>query len=112
MPLILPPKDGFLLLDRDKFHGSFAADLPAEQAAFMADSQGVCCVVPTCGVLKARHTSRSDCDRELGEGDRHSPVHWLLGGQLVVASPKILDEAMPSDDHPGTAVLLEPLHRS
>jgi hypothetical protein len=24
---------------RDKFHGSFAADLPAEQAAFMADSQ-------------------------------------------------------------------------
>ena len=67
------------------------------------------CVVSTCGVLKARHTSRSDCDRELGEGDRHSPVHWLLGGQLVVASPKILDEAMPSNDHPGTAVLLEPL---
>ena len=33
------PADGFLLLDRDKFHGSFAADLPAEQAAFMADSQ-------------------------------------------------------------------------
>jgi hypothetical protein len=32
VPLILPPKDGFLLLDRDKFHGSFAADLPAEQA--------------------------------------------------------------------------------
>ena len=39
MPLILPPKDGFLLLDFDKFHGSFAANLPAEQAAFMADSQ-------------------------------------------------------------------------
>jgi pimeloyl-ACP methyl ester carboxylesterase len=39
VPPILPPKDGFLLLDRDKFHGSFAADLPAEQAAFMADSQ-------------------------------------------------------------------------
>jgi hypothetical protein len=39
VPLILPPKDGFLLLDRDKLHGSFAADLPAEQAAFMADSQ-------------------------------------------------------------------------
>ena len=38
-PPILPPRDGFLLLDRDKFHGSFAADLPAEQAAFMADSQ-------------------------------------------------------------------------
>ena len=38
-PPILPPKDGFLFLDRDKFHSSFAGDLPAEQAAFMADSQ-------------------------------------------------------------------------
>jgi pimeloyl-ACP methyl ester carboxylesterase len=38
-PPILPPRDGFLLLDRDKFHGAFAGDLPAEQAAFMADSQ-------------------------------------------------------------------------
>jgi pimeloyl-ACP methyl ester carboxylesterase len=38
-PPILPPRDGFLLLDRDKFHASFAADLPAGQAAFMADSQ-------------------------------------------------------------------------
>ena len=39
VPPILPPQDGFLLLDREKFHGSFAADLPAEQAEFMADSQ-------------------------------------------------------------------------
>jgi pimeloyl-ACP methyl ester carboxylesterase len=38
-PPILAPKDGFLLLDREKFAGSFAGDLPAEQAAFMADSQ-------------------------------------------------------------------------
>ena len=38
-PPILPPRDGFLMLDRDKFHASFAADLPARQAAFMADSQ-------------------------------------------------------------------------
>jgi pimeloyl-ACP methyl ester carboxylesterase len=38
-PPILPPKDGFLFLDRDKFHASFAGDLPAGQAAFMADSQ-------------------------------------------------------------------------
>src|SRR5258708_6446491 len=38
-PPILPPKDGFLFLDRDKFHASFAADLPADLAAFMADSQ-------------------------------------------------------------------------
>jgi len=38
-PPILPPRDGFLFLDRDKFHASFAADLAAEQAAFMADAQ-------------------------------------------------------------------------
>ena len=38
-PPILAPQDGFLFLDRDKFHASFAADLPAGQAAFMADSQ-------------------------------------------------------------------------
>jgi pimeloyl-ACP methyl ester carboxylesterase len=39
VPPILAPRDGFLLLDRDKFGASFAGDLPAEQAAFMADSQ-------------------------------------------------------------------------
>jgi pimeloyl-ACP methyl ester carboxylesterase len=38
-PPILPPEDGFLLLDRNKFAQSFANDLPAEEAAFMADSQ-------------------------------------------------------------------------
>jgi hypothetical protein len=39
VPPILPPKDGFLFLDREKFAASFASDLPAEQAAFIADSQ-------------------------------------------------------------------------
>ncbi|WP_250007965.1 alpha/beta fold hydrolase [Actinoplanes sp. M2I2] len=39
VPPILPPRDGFLLLDRDKFAASFAGDLPAGEAAFMADSQ-------------------------------------------------------------------------
>jgi pimeloyl-ACP methyl ester carboxylesterase len=38
-PPILPTRDGFLLLDREKFHASFAADVDAEVAAFMADSQ-------------------------------------------------------------------------
>jgi len=41
-PPILPPQDGFLFLDRDKFHAAFAADVTAEQAAFMADSQLGC----------------------------------------------------------------------
>jgi pimeloyl-ACP methyl ester carboxylesterase len=39
VPPILPPIDGFLFLDREKFPASFAADLPTEDAAFMADSQ-------------------------------------------------------------------------
>ena len=39
MPPILPPADGFLFLDRAKFHASFAADVSRRQAAFMADSQ-------------------------------------------------------------------------
>jgi pimeloyl-ACP methyl ester carboxylesterase len=39
VPPILPPEDGFLFLDREKFAASFAGDLPAAQAAFMADSQ-------------------------------------------------------------------------
>jgi pimeloyl-ACP methyl ester carboxylesterase len=38
-PPILPPQDGALLLDRERFADAFAADLPAEDAAFMADSQ-------------------------------------------------------------------------
>lgn len=36
---ILPPVDGFLLLDRTKFPAEFAADLAPEVAQFMADSQ-------------------------------------------------------------------------
>ena len=39
VPPILPPQDGFLLLDKAKFAASFAADVDPEKAAFMADSQ-------------------------------------------------------------------------
>jgi pimeloyl-ACP methyl ester carboxylesterase len=42
VPPILPPHDGFLFLDRDKFAASFAADVPEKLAAFMADSQVPC----------------------------------------------------------------------
>ena len=38
-PPILPPQNGFLFLDREKFADSFVADVPAREAAFMADSQ-------------------------------------------------------------------------
>ena len=39
VPPILPPQNGFLFLDRAKFAELFAADVGAEKAAFMADSQ-------------------------------------------------------------------------
>jgi pimeloyl-ACP methyl ester carboxylesterase len=39
VPPILPPQDGFLLLDRDKFAESFAGDVKPDLAAFMADAQ-------------------------------------------------------------------------
>ena len=38
-PPILPPQDGYLFLDREKFRASFAADVDSQRAAFMADSQ-------------------------------------------------------------------------
>src|SRR5437660_2586210 len=39
VPPILPPRDGYLFLDKSKFRASFAGDVEAEKAAFMADSQ-------------------------------------------------------------------------
>ena len=39
VPPILPPRDGYLFLDKDKFHASFAGDVSAERAAFLSDSQ-------------------------------------------------------------------------
>jgi pimeloyl-ACP methyl ester carboxylesterase len=39
VPPILPPQDGYLALDKAKFRASFAADVEAGKAAFMADSQ-------------------------------------------------------------------------
>jgi pimeloyl-ACP methyl ester carboxylesterase len=39
VPPILPPREGFLLLDRAKFAASFAADVEPSRAEFMAESQ-------------------------------------------------------------------------
>jgi hypothetical protein len=38
VPPILPPVDGFLFLDREKFAASFAADVRPDLAGFKADS--------------------------------------------------------------------------
>ncbi len=39
VPPILPPVDGFLMLDKAKFADSFAGDVPPDKAEFMANSQ-------------------------------------------------------------------------
>src|SRR5438445_5363319 len=39
VPPILPPKDGYLFLDKVKFPASFAGDVDPKTAVFMADSQ-------------------------------------------------------------------------
>jgi pimeloyl-ACP methyl ester carboxylesterase len=39
VPPILPPQDGYLFLDTAQFPAAFAADVEADRAAFMADSQ-------------------------------------------------------------------------
>jgi len=39
VPPILPPQNGYLLLDKSEFPASFAGDVKEEKAAFMADSQ-------------------------------------------------------------------------
>ena len=39
VPPILPPQNGYLFLDKTKFADSFAADVGAAKAAFMADLQ-------------------------------------------------------------------------
>ena len=51
-PPIMPPQDGFLLLDRSKFADSFAADVKPETAAFMADSQIPWGIAALTGVVK------------------------------------------------------------
>ena len=39
VPPILPPRDGFLMLDPAKFADSFAGDVPKDRAEFLANSQ-------------------------------------------------------------------------
>jgi len=49
VPPILPPKDGYLFLDRIKFAASFAADVEADMASFMADENDIAVQAVDCG---------------------------------------------------------------
>jgi pimeloyl-ACP methyl ester carboxylesterase len=50
-PPVLPPQDGFLLLDREKFPAAFAADVKPDVAEFMANSQAPWGVAAVNGVV-------------------------------------------------------------
>jgi hypothetical protein len=54
-PPIMPPVDGYLLLDKAKFPTSFAGDVSPEKAAFMADSQVQQGVTPWTARSVSRH---------------------------------------------------------
>src|SRR2546427_5702346 len=51
VPPILPPQEGYLFLDKAKFHASFAADVDEEKAACIADSQVPWCVDALRGMI-------------------------------------------------------------
>lgn len=52
VPPIMPPQDGYLFLDKAKFADSFAGDVDAEKAAFMAASQVPWGVAALSGTIK------------------------------------------------------------
>jgi hypothetical protein len=70
-----------------------------------------CCISQVEALSIARRTE-SDHQSEFVERDGQPPHRWFLNGQFVVTSPKVLDERMPRDDHPGAVVLLESSHWS
>ena len=73
VPPILPPQDGFLYLDREKFPASLAADVSAEQAAFMAASPVPWGVDAMSGTISEPHGGASQAgstDATLGESRR------------------------------------------
>src|SRR6476620_6161510 len=51
VPPILPPKGGYLFLDKTKFAASFAGDVDPEKAAFMADAQVPWCIQALAGEI-------------------------------------------------------------
>jgi hypothetical protein len=61
---------------------------------------------------EGQHPLGSDRQDQFVECDCHSPVGGLRNRQLVVSAAKVLHEGVSGDDHPGTAVLFEPAHRT
>jgi pimeloyl-ACP methyl ester carboxylesterase len=93
-PPILPPANGFLFLDRDKFHESFAGDLPAGEAAFMADSQVPWAVEAPAAAITAEASWRAkpswylvtSQDRMIPPAAQHSMAGRIGAGVSEVAA--------------------------
>ena len=73
VPPILPPQEGFLFLDRAKFHQSFAADVTANAAAFMADSQVPWGVEALGGAVSQPRGGRNQAGTLVATDDRMIP---------------------------------------
>jgi pimeloyl-ACP methyl ester carboxylesterase len=86
VPPILPPKDGLLLLDREKFAASFAGDLPAPQAAFMADSRLPWGVDALAGAVEAPDLTPSPA----GDGQQWADPNGHHRAVLVAVSGQVL----------------------
>ncbi|WP_020123774.1 alpha/beta fold hydrolase [Streptomyces canus] len=73
---IKPTDDGYLMLDPQKFHADFAADLPARQADFMAKSQ----VLVAAEVFDTPVTTAAW---------KTKPSYGIVAGKDLIASPDL-----------------------
>ncbi len=73
VPPILPPTDGFLLLDSEKFPASFAGDVEPAKAAFMADSQVPWGVAALSGVITEAAWKKKPCSYLVSTDDKMIP---------------------------------------
>lgn len=73
---VKPAGDGFLMIDPQKFHADFAADLPARQAQFMAESQ----VVISSSILE---------DKVSTAAWRTKPSYGIVAGADMVSAPDL-----------------------
>ena len=73
VPPILPPQDGYLLLDKAKFAASFAADVDDAKAAFMADSQVPWNVEAVGGTINEPAWKNKPCWYLIATEDRMTP---------------------------------------
>ncbi|GLQ49897.1 alpha/beta fold hydrolase [Dyella flava] len=74
VPPILPPQDGWLLLDNAKFAASFAADVPPKKAQFMADSQVPWNVAALAGTISTPAWKSKPSFYLVVDGDHMIPV--------------------------------------